>query len=397
MAITINQQPDTYSPVYNPLVFVVTSDNTAETNFNYIIDVYWNSTLQTRHRMPARPDNGKCVFDVSKILESQVTHDIDIETEDFTLNSNSYLKFQVKFGEEYDVAGDLTLFTDLTISNDIWAFNAALDYFDFVYYASVDYVLDDSSRKFLTNAPLSNRIRLTDNQSLYSVFSTSVANYNKQFYKVYNASGVVQNGGTPYSLVNSVSSAADKFIKVPVGPAILNSIFANIIQEGYTYETWAVQGSTQISEKRTFIVDTQCTKYTPYRLHFLNQLGGFDSFNFILASKEDSRIDRVKYKRLLGSMSGSSFVYSKTDRGENILSTTVTDSITINSNWISEEESVWLKELITSPIVFHELNGELLPISITDSKYEVKRRVTDKLFNLSLTFNYSVVNNRQRY
>ncbi len=90
-------------------------------------------------------------------------------------------------------------------------------------------------------------------------------------------------------------------------------------------------------------------------------------------------------------------IRSKSDRSEHTLSTESNDAIIITSNWLTESESRWLKELCESPIVFQELNGTMIPITINEARYEPKKTVNDKLFNLSLSFNYSVSNYRQRY
>ena len=40
MAITIQQQPDLYTPVYNPMRFVIQSSNNTSANFKYVVDLY---------------------------------------------------------------------------------------------------------------------------------------------------------------------------------------------------------------------------------------------------------------------------------------------------------------------------------------------------------------------
>ena len=58
---------------------------------------------------------------------------------------------------------------------------------------------------------------------------------------------------------------------------------------------------------------------------------------------------------------------------------------------------VWLEELITSPDVYVEKSGTLVPINITTAKHERKKQVNDKLFNLTLEFTYSYNRYRQRF
>jgi len=128
-------------------------------------------------------------------------------------------------------------------------------------------------------------------------------------------------------------------------------------------------------------------------------MGGFDSFSFTRLSTENSAIARQSYKRNLGTLTPvtGAFGYSKSDRQDTVFDTDIKDSITVNSDWISEDESTWLKELITSPCVYldHATHG-LIAINITNGAYEKRRSVNDKIFNLVITFEYSYNSKRQR-
>jgi hypothetical protein len=392
--ITINQQPDTYSPVYNPLIFVATSDNTAEDNFNYIVDVYWSGVLQTRHRLPARPDNGLLLFDASEIVQAQVTHNFSYN-DGFFQNSSSYLKFQVKFGEEYDTAGVSAVHADLATSNNIYAINAAISPDDFTFWDSTNFLLTGSSSRFLTNAPIIQKTRSGESAWLYSIAS-SPANYDRLQVKKYNASGLIATATIP----NTYNGASDvnTHLKVGVGYINIEVSLGGGYLVGATYYTVQAINSTGTakSELRRFDIVTNCERYTPVRLHFLNKLGGFDSFTFTKVSKDSSNIERSGYKKKSGSFSGSSYVYTLSDQEDITSNVTLKDSLLINSDFLSEEESLWLKELVSSPVVFQEISSGFKPVTITDAKYEPKKKVNEKLFNLQLTIAYKD-SYRQRY
>ena len=105
MAITINATPSDYAPVYNKMEYLVTSDNTAEANFSYLVDVYINGsgTKAARLRMPKRDIDDKCLVDVHRVLEATLTSDVGNTTSTAGTNEapNSSLSYVVKFGEEY--------------------------------------------------------------------------------------------------------------------------------------------------------------------------------------------------------------------------------------------------------------------------------------------------------
>ncbi len=395
MAITIHQSPDTFTPVYNPVVFVASSTNVGENNFSYVFDLYIGGVLQTRHRIPANPSNGYAKIDCSSILGSEVTHDLLLSTTGWAQNTNSFIKFQVKIGEEYDVADVATLYTNLATSSSMYAFNSVFDYFDFVDYESTNYLLEASTDKFLTNAP--DQYFISGDKGYLYLINNDPTTVTKARFKKYSAANVLLATADVTNSVFNTNTDNNRFLRIGVGPENLEtSISAGWTDNASHYTCQIFNGSTAISEIKTFYMDEAC-KYTPVRLHFLNKLGGFDSFNFKLASKSDSAIERKTYKKLQGSYSGASFVYSKSDRSQSTVSTQLNDTTQINSDWLTEEENVWLKELVSSPVVLQELNGELLPITIQETKYSDKKKENEKLFNLQLNFNYSHTNYRQRY
>jgi hypothetical protein len=76
--------------------------------------------------------------------------------------------------------------------------------------------------------------------------------------------------------------------------------------------------------------------------------------------------------------------------------TILDDTITIQSDWITEAESAWLEQLVTSPDVYIYEGVNLVSVNITDSSYSTKYVASEQLFNLSVTFQYSQNRKRQR-
>lgn len=124
----------------------------------------------------------------------------------------------------------------------------------------------------------------------------------------------------------------------------------------------------------------------------MNRVGGFDYFNFTLDSKKSISVNRTEYEKVLA------YNYSIGDRGKNLLAQKGEIKMTITSNWITEKESAWLEELITSPDVYvlgnssnlgADSGGYKLPIIVTDNNYEVKTYLRNQVFNLQLNFKYA--------
>jgi hypothetical protein len=123
----------------------------------------------------------------------------------------------------------------------------------------------------------------------------------------------------------------------------------------------------------------------------LNKLGAFESFNFIRNSKTNIDIERKQFKAPL------SIGYSKSDRLKTDYNTTITDNINIQSDWISQEQSLLLEQLATSPVVYLERSStNFIAVNITNSNYEIKKFLNDrKLFNISFDMEYTYSRYRQ--
>lgn len=395
--ITIIQAPATYTPAYNPMNYIVESDNITEPSFQYVFDLYVNGSMVSRHRLPPRFGSNVAMLDVSNIVQAYVSHDFVFSDTAFDKNPNSWASVYIKFGEEYSVAGIITTYIDLSTSATSYAVNASIEFLDFINWNTNQYFFG-SSRKFLTSIPTPS---VTLNSSLWLYFKHEIPqNIVQCGVGVYAIDGTLLNVNTftPTSLSNSV--VGDRFLRVSVGTKQLKELFGSTFFDGGAYYDVAVidiTSSFTFETKRINIIEESCI-YDNIPVHFLNKLGGFDVFNFKLASYKESDIERKTYKSSVGTFNVSNeFTYASTDRSINLLSTSSQDIIKANSDWISEEESVWLKELVTSPVVFAEINSKVIPIVIKESKYVFNKKENKKLFNLQITFNYGNENYRQSY
>lgn len=113
MAVSAIVEPNVTTPAYNPVVFWVDSTNKNETGFKYVIDVYdASATKIAEYRVAPRIDDGYGVIDLSKLLSSQVTKDLDLTSTTYYDASNSYFEYDVHFGEEYNASYAYTGFSD---------------------------------------------------------------------------------------------------------------------------------------------------------------------------------------------------------------------------------------------------------------------------------------------
>jgi len=113
MAITNIITPQVTTPAYNPIRWEVDSDNVNETGFRYVVDVYDAASAKIgEYRIIPRIDDGYGEIDLSKLLSTYVSIDIDVDAVTAYDATNSYYKYSVEFGEEYNVSYAYTGFGD---------------------------------------------------------------------------------------------------------------------------------------------------------------------------------------------------------------------------------------------------------------------------------------------
>jgi hypothetical protein len=375
MAITINATPKDFAPVYNKMEYLIESTNVAEPNFAYLVDIYINGsgTKTVRLRIPARPSDNKGKVDIHRVLESALTSDVGNPTGDAgTYNaSNSSLSYIVEFGEEYGTTVVQYPNEETDISRK--AFNASLEKRPFINWDVTEYELDGITKKFLTNMPDNHKVSINSHGWLYYLDDPAITFINVNVFDL--------NGSPLAGAKIDVTASSSDIQFVPSSPASLNNIdVANLLIGAQpiidstvgSYEIQA-RGVGSYSETRTFIIEESC-KYNTNTLIFQNNLGAFDS-----------------------TVVANDIVYSMNEREKVTYYTKKSETIKLMSDWISEAESNWLLELMSSPEIYLQEGNELTAIAkIKATNYTKKKVVRDKLFKIEVELELGYDDYRQR-
>lgn len=405
MAITIKQTPALFTPVYNPVVFTLESTNTAQDNFRYIYDVYVSGVSASyifRGEMDADPNNGgRCAIDVGRILENYITNDISNNAYGFQLASNSAKAYEVKFGEQYGPSSGITNYPNLKFSGIYYVLNAVKSPYDFKSWTGTPYY--SPGQNLLTVAPASQIVRAsTSNRYLPALNNSSGDIYFLQVETFDSNSVAIQTAKIENSY-QAATNVQQKRLYINVGGNGLNNatlysgtqpvIDSNVAW--YRVKYIKFDGTTSSQAKR-YDIDTRCTTSDVFTLHFLNELGAFDSYDFIRKSHIFSDIKRDRFERKLGELSTSTWSYGYTDRGTVTYNTSITDRYQIESDWLSDSEFEWLRELVESPEVYYDNETQLQPVDILATSFETKKIDNEKLNNLRIEFTLSQKRWRQR-
>ncbi len=96
--------------------------------------------------------------------------------------------------------------------------------------------------------------------------------------------------------------------------------------------------------------------------------------------------------------SSGAYDYSKADRTNVNYITSTKNSLKLTSDWITDDESEWLRELMTSPEIYLFDGTDYIAIQeVKESGYEIKKDENGEVFNLSINVLFSADDERQRY
>ena len=387
MAITIISSPGPMA-AYNQIPYTVSSNMTSQPNFNYIIDVNeiggTNNPL-ARLKYPVQPSSSELTFDVGNVLKNYVSFDFgNALAARIAANTKSRINYYTEYRELYDnVSGIPTLSgvlasspTSPNSSNFKLATNAIFDFEDYSPNAYID--CNVSGFGFL-NANLiePEKIELSQNRILTFFDPNRVVTHLRI---TATGIGIIT---TPVTL-----TANEYLFNINAGKYLFD--LSGSITNGAIVTVQALASSVVLATK-TFQTGENCSQYPTVRLHWLNKLGAFEAFNFNRNTINAMDIERKQFKAPL------QIGYSQSDRLKTNYNTTINDKITINSDWISEEESLLLEQLATSPIIYLERSAtDFVAVNILNSSYEIKNYLTDrKLFNVTFEIEYSYSRYRQ--
>lgn len=402
MAITITDTPQTITPAYNENMFVATSTEVAQTNFRFRVEIL-DSTSTTIATVDVFPDaNNNMLFDAHRILESYVTSNPTLTTiTELKPCPESWVKYKIKVTERYGAT--LANYLSATTSF-LYAFNASFKWKDFASYDQDDWCIKSGSVvPFLTNSPDTQTIYTNEKAFLH--FAVQTDNIARRLrVRTYDINGNLAQ--TALIVNNYYAFDPGRFVRCPAGWN-LNDITSGDLASGTqpiihsSIASWVIDivqsdGTTALTETKTFTAQDECTIYDSYRIHFLNSLGGFDSFTFNRRSTSNNKIDRKTFEPVYGSIVAGEWSYSQTEQRKKDFYIEEEETIKLNSDWITQEQSTWLYELVTSPEIYVEQGGSIYSAHIKTSEYMKRTHPSDKIFNLEMEIELGK-NIRQRW
>lgn len=443
MAITIQQEPTSPNMVNANLLWEVTSTQTAQPQFQYVLDIYESGSATLIQRVKQQPNpSGKGVFDLGTILPTQLESDNVWKAAPFATSTNSNKDFIIKFGEEYGTSpsSSVVLYTGVstntgdpavtgsafyTITDGLvepnsgdWNF-ASASYYNPISASSADtYDYQNTLTSFPTTQSIQDGEYHTislyngnvDDDSVYAqdIFYVGVNVYNAAGSNIqnFNFYNYTLEGGAPrtdpadtWLDVYADQTNESRLLHIGVGPqnladasSTLNTSWAYYIVTITGQDDGGLENSDGKFATLRFNKDTANCGYPGKRFAWKNEFGVWDYFTFKLAESTISNIERQSYEQSFVdySTTTNSVPYNQERRGKSQYYNKINKQHTIESDWLTQEYADSLRELFFSTNVYVQDGTAFYPVVFTQTSVTEKTNPrTQKLFKYTAEYQYA--------
>ena len=375
MAVTIQQNPQAFTTASNPVVFTFESDETAQANFSYIVELFIDGALHSTHQVfPQSAELAK--FNASEAVRSTLASPL-ITNGTLTTNYNTaistvYIIVSEKYGTPPAIQLDAT-------SNAIFVFNGALRHPQWIDFNFKDYDVSTTNNLtpgvlFLTSWPRARKTFCGLNEKIFLGFISSDTSFDVRFrlYDSTNTLIVSYNVGLTFNDLTVIDCSPTTIM---ANTTITALDFASAAYYKVRARGTGVGIFNGSSEEYDIYIDNECHRYETRRLHWLNKFGVWDAFTFTLVSTDSTKVSSTGYSRESGVWDGTDYIYPLYQGQATTYAKTAKDTLILNSDWINEEVQKWLvRELYESPNVYLEQGENFEPVNVVNQNYDFKQR-----------------------
>lgn len=382
MALSIVSRPSIWESAHSDLIYTLkdedkVSDPVTYPNFKFIADIYvtidGSSTIVARLKVVPDPATGIGIFNVGMVVRSYVNSFFDPVPNVLLAQSAGDQSFciqtTINFGEEWDYTPTFNILIDVRTFHNSYNFRGQRT------------LMDTVANRVATNRPTSMSVFLNSS----ALFLPYYANANSPIVTVPII--IIPKGGG-FSLTTSFLPAGPITMSLlNLAPNVINSLQPGTINAATT--SYTIQIGADI-----YTVHLICESvYQPYAIHFLNQYGGFDTKIFSKVSRDTISVVKTAYGKLPYAVDPTGAVTFQSQNGVFVeqnanYSSLFQEKMSLNTDFLTDAEYKWLRELLISPLVIIEDGGGLYVINITDTDYEAKKAVNDDLTNLTMNIQF---------
>lgn len=430
----------------NDVSFTMTSSEFANTGFKYIVEMVDNLTSKIYTFYIAPNAVGSGVFNAKTIFNQLVRTNITLPdsddviiqiTDEVVMNDNFVNQFTVKLYEGYDVGGvfteDPTVLVEYNLmcvygkgksnflvmgSNDTKPLALSQCYdntigFNAETVASRIDIPAELQQQVINWQRISRSNVKGAQDSAYKILSW-IADDGTYINQNYPYTNITQFLYAFYSDSPGFSEVTIPMEFVEGGLIHIPAGLKNLVDGGFLNQSeadrtlfYTIVGiddeGTEITAKYGFYIDEDC-EHNPVHVYWLNQMGGWDSYSFIKKNERSIDVEKKRYKTYLGNYNTASvetpFDTKNYSRSINEREPIVKTYINLTSDWITESEYKWMKDLFYSKSVWmvdDNIDGyNILPVVVEDTNYLMKRERNSRKYNqqlrLQLANEYDTIN-----
>lgn len=374
-----NAVPEAYSSVNSDLVWVcydVNSEDISKTNYKYVGELWIGGVKIYTSKVFPRPDTYFGVFNFGTIIREYIEAKLSPVSNGILAQEMGEGDFcitvQVKIREEYSGTLGAVVLTD---SERTFYNHYQTRFTDFTTEGSFTYTF--SFVLGFINYPNSTRSR-TQIKLFFE---------NGRYYIPY-----FSNSTTPFTVVvgantKTITPTEGKTLSIiNISPGAINTDYPGTITSGTESYTVTIDGEA-------YTVTLICEPiYTKYIVHFLNKFGGFESMSFHKVSRESVDIERKEWQQMpyrvtaLGAVTLSENQVMHEQRS--VFASRFKEKLKISTDLLSDEDYDWLVQLAVSPLIYLEDQNTIYPVLVTNTNYEYKKYINDRLTNLTLDIEF---------
>ena len=408
--LIFEQTPPDYSPAYNQSPWVVRESDTSGTlnDWRMLVEVFDGnqpvSTLAATFTIRFRAGTDRrVVFDPSRILQNMLSYDhapLTATYAPWAICENSIQWYSITFKSQKYIAGKWVTQNQFTNPRKC-VYNASMPVYAFIGMSANEHVSYQGSSPVPLTSYLPTICDISSTESMFVHFLSgdeqAPVSMTLTKYPLPNLQGTpltadpvyVNPFGLSFTAFPAVSGNeyTRRRVRAGVGTKDFDAIASPPSFVGV--QSYKVDFlSTGSATPTTFAFNiNNCSKYTPTRLHWLNTLGGFDAYTFKLKSSLEDEIKRETYVQQPNVLSSTgNYGYAYQSRGRTEYHTRIESTQTINSDNLTDDEMIYLRGLISSPVVFLEFQTVFIAVNLETKTWKELRGVQDGVFQIEVKF-----------
>lgn len=403
MAITLNNRPSVITPGFNQMMFKATSNQTAQPNFKYYIQINVDGNVLSPLVLPARP-TGEVIFDIQPLVQDYLKNYFPINTYGWQQCTKSIINVTVNIGERYGTTP--TIYPGVT--ETYTPYYASLSNEKMAIYISTAYSFISGA---LNGYGSTIRATTTDQLVFYWLLE-SAGELTTVRVRTYDTAGVLQSDSYIANPLTA-ASVANQFICIDLGLSGLAGLTAPQVTGDFPITVSGI-GSivydfTNGSEVHTYTLNVEDCCNTGEELentlYYVNSKGAFDHINFCTRVKEDLTATQTTYRPIEQYFktsyrnSGGTLVNSSLPLNQNlkVLGNTYEKVKTFTSAPLTESEYTMLQDCFNSPAMILKRADNYEYISNQNLNFSFKKKVIEKVIQFVMTAKNNLIEKRQSH